>query len=344
MQISDFDSIQLFTLENENGVQVKLTNYGARITSITVPDRTGDPADITLGYNSVEGYINAIERPYFGCVVGRFGNRIARGQFSLNGRQYELATNDKGNHLHGGLMGFDKMIWHAEPTGSDQVTFHHLSPDGDEGYPGNLNVSVAYHLSPDNALHMRYRATTDTPTPVNLTNHAYFNLSGEGTGSILDHELMINATHFTAVRDGLIPTGEIREVEGTPFDFRSPKPIGRDISLPDEQLHLGPGYDHNWVLDRNGSGLKLAARARDPKSGRTMEVWTTEPGIQFYTGNSLDGQLIGKSGRPYTHRSAFCLETQHFPDSPNHSHFPSTILYPGETYLSTTEYRFGITE
>jgi aldose 1-epimerase len=339
---SDKQSIQVFTLENEAGLRVRLTNYGARILSVLAPDRKGEFADVVLGYNEVDEYREAAECPYFGCVVGRYGNRIARGKFTLDGKEYTLATNNNENHLHGGEKGFDKVIWEAAPVGDGAVKFSYRSQDGEEGYPGNLDVSVTYELTSDNTIRISYHAITDAPTHVNLTNHAYFNLAGEGTGMINGHELMLNASRFTAVDSGLIPTGELHAVEGTVFDFRQTKPIGKDLEEDDEQLRFAGGYDHNWVLDRKGDGLEQAATVFEPGSGRTLEVWTTEPGIQFYGGNFLDGQLIGKSGRAYSHRSGFCLETQHFPDSPNQPDFPSTVLRPGEVYSTVTEYRFGV--
>lgn len=339
----DFDSIRLYTLKNASGVQVKVTNYGATITSITTPDRDGNFADIALGYNRVEDYINAVDKPYFGAVVGRYGNRINQGRFTLDGEPYELACNNGKNHLHGGVIGFDKVVWTAEASSeSNKLRLSYRAKDGEEGYPGNLDIEVVYHLTDGDELVVSYIATTDKATPVNLTQHTYFNLRGEGAGTILDHQLMLNADRFTPVNTSLIPTGELGAVAGTPFDFREPKPIGRDIDTADTQLQNGQGYDHNWVLNRGLSddSITLAARVFDPVSGRAMEVRTTEPGIQFYCGNFLDGRLTGKSGRKYVHRGGFCLETQHFPDSPNQPEFPSTILRPGETYESTTVFRF----
>jgi len=320
---------------------VRLTNYGATVTAIRVPDRNGKVADVALGYDSLEGYVNALDRPYFGAIVGRYGNRIAKGRFHLDGKTYTLAKNNGENHLHGGNMGFDKVIWNAKVLSPRSIRFSLLSKDGEEGYPGNLSVRVTYTLENDNALRIDYTATTDKATPVNLTNHTYFNLAGEGSPTILNHELMIAADAFTPVDKGLIPTGEIRNVTGTPFDFRKPKPIGRDIGKSDRQLAYGLGYDHNWVLNERPGENALAATLYEPQSGRVLEVFTDEPGLQFYCGNFLDGRLRGKSGKPYLHRSALCLETQHFPDSPNHPAFPSTILRPGQTYKTTTVYRFN---
>ena len=341
VKVSDFDSIRSYTLKNKNGMEVKCTNYGAIISSIKVPDRMGIFADVALGYDSVEGYINAVDRPYFGAVVGRYGNRIAKGKFTIDGKEYSLKTNNGENHLHGGLMGFDKVVWTAKMAGENSVAFSYTARDGEEGYPGNLAVTVTYTLTDDNEIKIDYLATTDKKTPVNLTNHTYFNLAGEGAPTILDHELMINADAFTPVDKGLIPTGELRPVETTPFDFRTAKTIGRDIGLENQQLEFGLGYDHNWVLNKGNGGMTLAATVYEPKSGRFMEVFTEEPGIQFYCGNFLNGCLVGKSGKVYNHRSALCLETQHYPDSPNQPAFPSTILEPGQTYATTTIYKFS---
>ena len=340
--VSDFDSIRSFKLKNQNGMEVRLTNYGATVTEIRVPDRNGAFDDVVLGYDSVEGYINAVDRPYFGAIVGRYGNRIAEGKFSLDGREYALAVNNGENHLHGGLMGFDKVVWDAEAMDSSSVRFSYTARDMEEGYPGNLSIQVTYTLAENNELRIAYRATTDKATPVNLTNHSYFNLAGEGSPTILGHELMINADAFTPVDEGLIPTGEVRPVTGTPFDFRQAKAIGRDIGTENQQLEYGLGYDHNWVLNKGKGGMTLAATLYEPQSGRFMEVFTEEPAIQFYCGNFLDGRLTGKSGQPYAHRSGMCLETQHYPDSPNHPDFPSTVLRPGKSYATATAYRFSV--
>ncbi len=341
-QVEDFDSIKLYTLSNPSGMTVKISNYGAIITSIIVPDRDGKLADVALGYNRVEDYINAVDKPYFGAVVGRYGNRIANGQFSLDGETYKLLKNNGDNHLHGGAIGFDKVVWDASfDQDKNTLKLSYLAKDKEEGYPGNLQLSVTYQLTDENALVVDYWATTDKATPINVTQHTYFNLQGEGTGQILNHELMLNAKKYTPVDQGMIPTGEIAWVSGTPFDFTTAKPIGRDIGQSHEQLEFGLGFDHNWVLDRVGQGLTLAARVVEPISGRVLEIHTTEPGIQFYCGNFLDGRLIGKSGKPYVHRGGFCLETQHFPDSPNQSQFPSCILRPGEPYHSQTVFTFS---
>lgn len=342
----DFDSIKLYTLKNAADMTVKITNYGATVTSIVVPDRSGKMADVVLGYDEVEDYMNAVDKPYFGAIVGRYGNRIAGGQFRIGEKTYTLATNNGPNHLHGGIIGFDKVVWQATPgTNAEQpeLTLSYRAKDGEEGYPGNLRVTVVYSLTKENRLVVDYEAMTDQATPINLTQHSYFNLKGEGNGTILDHELMINADRFTPVDETLIPTGALQEVSGTPFDFRQAKPIGRDIEQEDQQLTYGGGYDHNFVLNNapTDGELRLAARVREPSSGRVLTIYTTEPGVQFYCGNFLDGRLKGKSGNPYVHRGGFCLETQHFPDSPNQPTFPSTILLPGKKYESTTEFRFG---
>ncbi|MCG6155451.1 galactose mutarotase [Rubinisphaera sp. ICM_H10] len=347
VNVDDFDSIKLYTLKNRNGVEVKVTNYGAIITAIVVPDKNGNMADIALGYNRVEDYMNAVDKPYFGAIVGRYGNRIAKGQFTIDGETYQLAVNNGENHLHGGIIGFDKVVWNARPVEGNTSTgleLTYLAKDGEEGYPGNLNVTVTYTLNDENELQVDYHATTDKATHVNLTQHTYFNLKGEGEGDILGHELMLNAPKFTPVDSGLIPTGERKSVEGTPFDFRKAKPIGRDIEEDNQQLSYGGGYDHNWVLAKPSpkQQMALAARVHEPTTGRVLEIETTEPGIQFYCGNFLDGRLKGKSGKPYVHRGGFCLETQHYPDSPNQKNFPSTLLQPGEEYETSTIFRFSV--
>ena len=342
-QVEEFSSIKLYTLKNSQGMTVKVTNYGAIITHILVPDRNGKLADVALGYDRVEDYINAVDKPYFGAVVGRYGNRIAHGEFQLNGQTYSLLKNNGPNHLHGGAIGFDKVVWDAKyDQRNNSIELSYLAKDKEEGYPGNLQVLVTYKLTDENEIVVEYRAKTDKATPVNLTQHTYFNLKGEGQGDILEHELMINAKRFTPVDATSIPTGDIPSVAGTPFDFTTAKPIGRDINADHEQLRFGNGFDHNWVLDKDDrEGLTLAARVHEPTSGRVMEVHTTEPGIQFYCGNFLDGRLKGKSGKPYAHRGGFCLETQHFPDSPNRPNFPTTILLPGDTLESKTVFKFS---
>lgn len=346
IKVEDFDNIKLYTLKNASGVTVKVTNYGAIITSIIVPDRDGKMADIALGYDRVEDYMNAVDKPYLGAVVGRYGNRIAKGKFKIGDEEYALAVNNGENHLHGGIIGFDKVVWDAEPIQGDgwvRVKLNYLAKDMEEGYPGNLNASVTYTLTDDNQLVIDYRATTDKATPVNLTQHTYFNLKGEGKGTILDHRLMLNAKSYTPIDETLIPTGQIAVVAETPFDFTTAKAIGRDIEQNNQQLEFGLGYDHNFVLDKGGQAgkLTLAARVTEPTTGRVLEIHTTEPGIQFYCGNFLDGRLTGKSGKPYLYRGGLCLETQHYPDSPNHDNFPSTILRPGEEYKTTTTFTFS---
>jgi aldose 1-epimerase len=336
--------VDLYTLTNANGMEVRAITYGGIILSLRVPDRDGNLGDVVLGHDSLEGYLEA--SPYFGAIIGRYGNRIAGGRFSLDGQQYELATNDGPNALHGGLVGFDKVVWRAESFQNDDrvgIVLSHTSPDGDEGYPGTLETTVTYTLTDANELVIDYYAVTDKATPVNLTQHTYFNLAEEGAGDILGHVLMLNASHLTPVDSTLIPTGEIRSVDGTPFDFRTPTAIGARIDADDEQTRFGGGYDHNFVLDREQSdSLALAAGVHEPTSGRVMEVFTTEPGVQFYSGNFLDGSISGKGGHVYRHRTGFCLETQHFPDSPNRPEFPSTILRPGQEYRSRTVYAFSV--
>ena len=334
--------VRLFTLDNGRGMRATITNYGGIVTSLLVPDSAGQVADVVLGYDSLVGYL--LRSPYFGAVVGRYANRVARARFVLDGATYSLAPNDNGNSLHGGVVGFDKVVWEAEPfQDSTQAGVHlrYVSRDGEEGYPGQLTVAVSYALTDSNTLRIEYRATTDQPTVVNLSHHGYFNLAGHDAGDILGHELTILAERFTPIDSLLIPTGELRSVEGTPFDFRTPTAIGARIAQDDPQLRYGLGYDHNWVLDAGQTRQpRLVATLRDPVSGRTMEVLTTEPGLQFYSGNFLDGTNVGKRGVPYGHRTGLCLETQHFPDSPNRPSFPSTELRPGGAYHSTTIYRF----
>jgi aldose 1-epimerase len=334
--------VELFTLTNSRGVEVRAITYGGVILSLKTPDRDGVLGDIVLGFEDLEPYLAGT--PYFGAIIGRYGNRIAGGRFTLDGQTYTLTRNDGENHLHGGDRGFDKVVWVGEPFQNDTaagVMLTYTSPDGEEGYPGTLRAEVTYTLTDANELVVDYRATTDTATPVNLTQHSYFNLAGGG--DILDHELSIAASGYTPVDSTLIPTGEIAPVEGTPFDFRTPTPIGAHIDADDRQIRNGLGYDHNFVLDRTGDGLELAARVVEPTSGRTLEIRTEEPGIQFYSGNFLDGTLTGKGGQVYEHRGGFCLETQHYPDSPNQPSFPSTILRPGEEYRTRTVMAFGVT-
>ncbi|EKF54039.1 aldose 1-epimerase [Galbibacter marinus] len=337
------ESIQKYTMTNANGMVVSVINYGGIITHLEVPDKKGKIEDVVLGFDSLEGYLTPA--PYFGALIGRYGNRIADGKFSLDGTQYTLAQNDGQNHLHGGNKGFDKVVWEiTKITNAESIALqlHYLSEDMEEGYPGNLNTTVTYTLTNDNTLKVKYEATTDKKTVVNLTQHSYFNLSGDFSKGILDHEISINADTFLPVNETLIPTGEFKEVAGTPFDFKQAKTIGKQINEDTEQLKRGLGYDHCWVLNSEAQGLSHAATAYDPESGRYMEVLTTEPGIQFYSGNFLDGTLKSKSGGTYAKRSGFCLETQHYPDSPNQEDFPSVVLNPGETYISETIFKFSV--
>ncbi|MCY4398311.1 MAG: galactose mutarotase [Gemmatimonadetes bacterium] len=347
--------VELFTMANANGIEVRAITYGGIILSIKTPDRDGRWDDIVLGFDSLEPYDAG--SPYFGSIIGRYGNRIARGRFTLDGETFALATNNAPNHLHGGDIGFDKVVWTGTAFEGDDavgVVFTYTSPDGEEGYPGTLDVRVTYTLTDADELIFDYHATTDRATPVNLTQHSYFNLAGAASDNILGHELTIDASRFTPVDSTLIPTGELAPVEGTPFDFRTSMAIGARIEEDDPQLRHGLGYDHNYVLDADpdvasglteniGVGLHRAAFVFEPVTGRTLEIHTEEPGIQFYSGNFLDGTIAGKSGRVYAHRSGFCLETQHYPDSPNQPTFPSTILRPGEEYSTRTVLTFGVT-
>src|SRR5579864_4618392 len=333
--------IHLYTMTNAHGLRIQAMNYGGIITSMRVPDRKGQLADIVLGHETLEGYIP--NPPYLGAIVGRYANRIANGTFTLDGKTYTLPKNDGPNTLHGGVKRtFDKVVWDdGALEGKNGVAFSYLSKDGDEGFPGNLKIRVTYALTDENELVVDYEATTDKATPINVTQHSYFDLAGEGTGDVLNHEVMINADRFTPVDKNLIPTGELRAVKGTPLDFTTPTKIGARIDDNYEQLVLGHGYDHNFVINRKGDGMELAARVYEPTSGRVLEVSTTQPGVQLYTGNFLDGTITGKQGHIYKRRYAFCLETQHFPDSPNHPEFPSTILRPGETFHSKTVFKFS---
>jgi aldose 1-epimerase len=338
----DGEAVDVYTLTNPQGMEVRAITYGGIITSLRVPDRSGNLDDIALGFDNLEGYLK--NPPFFGAIIGRYGNRIAKGQFTLDGKTYGLAINNPPNHLHGGVKGFDKVVWSAEPFTKDDavgIVFTHTSQDGDEGYPGTLSLRVTYTLTAGNELEVDYEATSDKATPVNLTQHTYFNLAGEGSGDVLDHVVTIHASRFTPVDSTLIPTGELAPVEGTPLDFRTPTAIGARINDTHQQIRYGNGYDHNFVMDRTGEGLVPAARVVEPTSGRVLEVSTTEPGMQFYTGNFLNG-LTGKSGHVYAQRTGFCLETQHFPDSPNKPEFPSTIVRPGETYRSKTVFAFSV--
>jgi aldose 1-epimerase len=344
----DGSPVELFTLTNTHGVEVRVITYGAVIASLKTPDRGGRMDDIVTGFDTLEGYVTRSR--FFGAVAGRYANRIANARFTLDGKTYELAANNGRNHLHGGRRGFDKVVWKAasfERDGNVGVTLAHTSPDGEEGYPGTLNVTVTYSLTPRDELIVEYSATTDKATPINLTNHSYFNLAGDGRGDILQHQLTIDADRYTPTDETQIPTGEIAPVDGTPFDFRKPAPVGARIDADNEQIRRGKGYDHNFVLNgwsptASSDRPRHAARLVDPSTGRTMDVSTTEPGVQFYSGNNLDGSAVGKNGHVYARRSALCLETQHFPDSPNHADFPSTILRPGTPFHSTTVFAFGV--
>lgn len=328
-------AVAKYTLTNANGMQVSIINYGGTITRLMVPDKTGTMGDVVTGFESLEGFLQK-GVPYFGALIGRYGNRIANAKFTLDGKEYLLSPNNNGNTLHGGNKGYDKVYWNIEKqAGDSSLKLSYLSKDGEEGYPGNLTIQVIYTLTADNGLKIDYTATTDKATPVNLTSHAYFNLSAGRDSTILGHDLLIKASKFTPVNEQLIPTGKIEEVKGGPMDFTTAKPIGKEIAM------VSGGYDHNWVLDRTGNGLELVAQLSDAVSGRVMEVWTTEPGLQFYSGNFLDGTLTDtKGGVKYVKYGALCLETQHFPDSPNQPSFPATILKPGETYRHTTVYKF----
>jgi aldose 1-epimerase len=340
----DGQPVELLTLTNAHGMEVRAMTYGGIIVSLKVPDRNGAMDDVVLGYDSLAGYVKA--SPYFGAIVGRYGNRIAKGHFTLDGKAYTLAVNNGPNALHGGLKGFDKVVWHAETFKNDSgvgVVLTYTSHDGEEGYPGALTAAVTYTVADGNTLTVNYHATTDKATPVNLTQHTYFNLAGAGKGDILGHVLTLSADSMTPVDSTLIPTGAIVAVAGTPFDFRAPVAIGARINAADAQIKNGGGYDHNFVLNRAGPGLTHVAHVVEPTTGRTLDVSTTEPGVQFYTGNFLDGSNVGKGGMAYNRRNGFCLETQHFPDSPNHTNFPSTILKPGSVYESQTVFTFGVT-
>jgi aldose 1-epimerase len=337
------ESVEIFTFTRAGAPTVAITNLGGHIVSILASDRAGRVADVTLGYRDFAGYLG--DTSYFGSIVGRYANRIAKGRFSLDGKTYTLATNNGPNSLHGGPTGFQKRVWTPKIVSGkdgDALELTYVSKDGEEGYPGTLTAKVVYSLRADGGLALDYTATTDAPTVVNLTNHAYFNLAGEGEGTILGHEMQIEADAYTPVDATLIPTGERRPVEGTSFDFRTPVAIGARIDAADEQLKAGGGYDHNYVLRGKAGELRLAARVVEPKSGRVLEMLTTEPGVQFYSGNFLDGKVIGKSGKAYVRRSAFCLEAQHFPDSPNQPSFPPVVLRPGQTYRQTTIYRIAV--
>lgn len=333
------DTITRYTLTNANKMEVSIINYGGTVTDIITPDKDGNKGNVVLGFDSLSGFTQK-GNPFFGALIGRYGNRIANAKFSLDGKTYQLSTNDNGNTLHGGTKGYDKVVWTAaKQPGDSSLLLTYLSKDGEEGYPGNVNIQVTYTLTGNNELKIDYTATTDKATPLNLTNHAYFNLSAGKQPTILDHELWINADKYTAVNDKLIPTGELPAVKGTAMDFTQSKKIGKEIAA------VKGGYDHNWVLNKNGNSLEKIAELKDSASGRSMEVWTTEPGIQFYSGNFLDGTLTNtRGGVTYVKHAGLCLETQHFPDSPNQPSFPTTILQPGQTYKQTTIYKFAATK
>ena len=338
----DGASVEIYTLRNANGCEARIMTYGGIVQSLKVPDRNGQLGDIVLGYDTLDAYI--AKTPYFGALIGRYGNRIGGAKFTLEGKTYKLAANNGLNTLHGGVKGFDKVVWKAVkadigPQGP-RLELNYLSQDGEEGFPGNLNVIAVYTLTDDNALDLRFTATTDKPTLCNLTHHSYFNLRGQGNGDILGHEVYLNANEITAVNSQLIPTGKIESVDGTPFDFRKSTAIGARINDPNTELQYGPGYDHNWIINKPLGQLGLVARVYEPTSGRVMEVWSTEPGAQFYAGNSLDG-VKGKGGAVYQSRNGFCIEPQHYPDSPNHPNFPSTELKPGQTYTNIIIYKFS---
>jgi len=336
----DGQTVDLYTLTNKHGMVAKVMTFGAILTELHVPDRAGHDADVVLGFDNLQQYLDG--HPFFGAIAGRYANRIAKGKFTLNGKQYTLAVNNGPNSLHGGNVGFDKHVWHAESMNSaagPAVHLTYVSADGEEGYPGKLTTHVTYTLTDDNQLKIDYKATTDKPTILNLTNHSYFNLHGSGSGKdILDHVVQLNADNYTPTDDTLIPTGEIKSVKGTPYDFTTPKAIGKDIAATPGNPN---GYDNNFVVNGKPGTMRIAARVSDPDTGRTMEVWTTQPGVQLYTGNFLDGKLTGIGGKPYVIHYALCLETQHYPDSINHPNFPSVVLNPGETFTSTTAYKFS---
>ena len=332
---------KILTLTNSNGVKMTVTDLGARVMTLQVPDKEGKLVDVVLGFDTPEEYLTSPE-PFFGTAIGRYGNRIAKGKFDLNGQTYSLPINNGVNSLHGGPGGFHNVIWNVEEADDSHIVFTYLSKDGEEGYPGTLQVKMVYFLTDENEFKITYEAETDKATPVNLTHHSFFNLNGEGTTDVLNHELMLNASKYTPVDSTLIPLGSVDPVAGTPFDFTSVKAIGKDIAVENQQLTYGGGFDHNWVLDKKEEGgLEMAATVYSPTTGISMEVWTTEPAIQFYSGNFLDGNAKGKGGKPYEFRTALCLETQHYPDSPNQPNFPSTILEPGEKYEQTCIYKFG---
>jgi aldose 1-epimerase len=336
------EPVKIYTLRNSKGAEARISTYGGIVVSLKVPDRDGKPGDVVLGYDHLKDYLKS--SPYFGALIGRYGNRIKKGRFELEGKTHRLAINNPPNALHGGRQGFDKVLWSAEPAMSKNgpsLQLTRVSKDGEEGYPGNLTVTAVYTLTSKNELRIDYTATTDKATIINLTHHSYFNLAGAGSGDILGHELTIKADKFTPIDKNFITTGEIRPVKGTPFDFRKAAAIGSRIAHHDEQLKFGLGYDHNWVINKPPGRLAVIAKVHEPKTGRTLEVLSTEPGLQFYSGNFLDGTNVGKGGKAYRYRTGFCLEPQHFPDSPNKPHFPSVVLSPGQTYKNTIVYKFS---
>lgn len=338
----DGKPVALYTLR-AGDIAMQVTNYGARVVSLWTPDREGRYEDIVLGCESIDRYLDTLGERFLGAVVGPYANRIAKGRFTLDGTEYTLPLNNNGQTLHGGLTGVDRVVWNVVSATDDKLVLHYLHPDGQDGFPGNLDIEMIYSLTPDNEFRVDYKATTDKPTVANFSHHPFFNLKGEGNGTILDHVMTINASHTTPVDSVLIPTGEIAPVEGTPFDFREPHTIGERIGADNAQLRNGGGYDHNWVIDRKTeSGVELAATVWEPASGRTVEVWSDQPGLQVYSGNFFDGKSMGKYGKPQRYRESLALETQKFPDSPNQDNFPSTVLRPGQTYTQTCIYKFGV--
>ncbi len=341
-EIVDGKQVELYTLVGENGIGMKVTNFGARVVALCVPNAKGEPVDVVLGFDNLNDYQTTEPETFFGATIGRYGNRIANGRFEIDGQTYQLAQNNGINHLHGGPKGYFDVVWDAQQVSDSKIIFTYLSLDGEEGYPGNLDITMTYELTSDNEFTIEYTATTDKATVCNLTHHSFFNLNGEESNTINDHELTIHANYTTPVDAGLIPDGTITAVSGTPFDFTNPTIIGKNLNADNDQLRFGSGYDHNWVLNRNDEGIMLAATLYSPNTGIQMDVLTDQPGLQFYGGNFLDGTTVGKSGKPYVFRSALCLETQHFPDSPNQPEFPTTILRPEDTYKHVCTYRFSV--
>ena len=337
--------ISLYTLQSEGGLTLQVTNFGGRVVSLWAPDRAGNYADVVLGHNTIADYLEPVGERFLGAIVGRYANRIANGQFTIDGENYQLPINNNGQTLHGGLHGLDRVVWNVEQVSNNQLSLSYTSPDGDEGFPGELTIHMTYTVTPENEFKITYKATTDKPTVVNLSHHSFFNLKGEGEGLITDHLLTIPADYIVPVNEVQIPTGELMPVAGTPFDFRELTAIGSRIDLEEEQLQLGGGYDHCWVINRERvEGVVLNARVEEPSTGRVLEVYSDQPGIQFYSGNSFDGTGAGKNGKPHLPRASFALETQHFPDSPNQPHFPSTRLNPGEVYTQECIYKFSVTK